>query len=320
MGNELVLAQPRAATLQADVRDLVGEWHAAIDLSVRAGEMAETTSTTYKLGLEKFLTWAERRSVVSESAIQEWIADLREKRFKPSAINTWLAGVRSFFAWAFRTRRIFYNPCDGLKGLKRRGTSQKHIRNILTDREMLRLLKTPDTETPQGKRDMAMISVFAYTAARQSDLQRADLEDLQTTSGRLVLNVQGKGRQEKDEVLVIAHADAEGALRDWLGVRGAKAGPLFTSLSHRSNGERLSLRAIRGLVKDYYAKAGITGAGKTTHSLRHTAITNAIRNGAAIQRVQSMARHQSLTTTSVYYHEVDRLQDPAESHIEYGNT
>jgi hypothetical protein len=31
-----------------------------------------------------------------------------------------------------------------------------------------------------------------------------------------------------------------------------------------------------------------------------------------------MARHASLSTTMIYYHEVDRVEDPAEGYVDYG--
>ena len=62
--------------------------------------------------------------------------------------------------------------------------------------------------------------------------------------------------------------------------------------------------------------AGLTG-NKTTHSLRHTAIANTIRHNAPIQKVKGMSRHSSLDTLMIYYHEVDRLTEPAEKFISY---
>ncbi|MBI5032472.1 MAG: tyrosine-type recombinase/integrase [Chloroflexi bacterium] len=127
-----------------------------------------------------------------------------------------------------------------------------------------------------------------------------------------MLNVRGKGRAEKDEVLVIAHPDAESAMRDWFATRGDDAGALFVSFSNRSRGERLSLRSIRDTVKRYYKSAGVRGYRKTTHSLWHTAITNAVKHGAPVQKVQAMARHANIATTMIYYHETDRVENPAE--------
>lgn len=311
----LTLARPHTATVSADVRELVSDWKAYLDLQARAGEMADTTRRTYEIGLEHFLEWCTDRRTVSNDLVLEWIADLKAEGRKPGTVNTWLAGARSFFSWAFRNRRLSYNPTNGIHGAKRTGTSKRHGREALTDREVLRLLQAPSQDTPEGKRDRAILALMAYTAARSVEVHRADLADLRSESNRLVLHVQGKGRQEADELIVIVRA-AEDVVRDWLAVRGDRPGPLFVSLSNRSHGARLSLRAIRGMVKAHFKTAGVRGK-KTTHSLRHTAITNAVRHGAPVQKVQAMARHADISTTMIYYHETDRIENPAEDFIAY---
>ena len=116
----------------------------------------------------------------------------------------------------------------------------------------------------------------------------------------------------------VAGLAADEALRAWLVQRGKDEGPLFWSLSRQNPGDRLSSRAIRGMVKDRFHLAGVVNGGKTTHSLRHSAISNAIRNGAEPLQVQAMARHQSFETTLGYYHELSRTEKPAEDLIDYG--
>ena len=74
---------------------------------------------------------------------------------------------------------------------------------------------------------------------------------------------------------------------------------------------------MREIVKGYFNKAGIVG-NKTTHSLRHTAITKALQNGVSITRVsKQLARHANIDTTMIYVHEADRMSDPVEEHISY---
>ena len=308
----------RAVALTHDTNEMLSDWLASLDVRVRAGELSDTSRKTYALGAQRFLaSHAPNSNALASDVVLEWLAELRTQGHKPASINTWLAGTRSFFEWAVSAQRIPFNPTLGIRGAKRTGTTRQHSRDELTDTEVKRVLAAPNVSTPEGVRDCALIALMAYTAARSIELHRADLEHLRTEGGKLVLHVQGKGRLQADEVLVITHPDAENALRDWLAIRGDTPGALFVSLSNATRGERLSLRALRGIVKHYYGMAGVHGERKTTHSLRHAAITNAIRHGAPVQKVRAMARHASIETTMIYYHELDRIENPAESFISY---
>lgn len=290
--------------------------------TVAAGTIAGSTAATYQAGVHKFTSWAGESNMgqMSPDVIRQWVTDVRQDA-KPGSVNTWLAGVRNFCGWAVDAGHLPYNPAAGIKGGKRRG-SNKHKRDVLTDAEVRRLLAVIPTDTDAGIRDYALITLMLYTGARTIELHRADVADVRTDGERLQLAVQGKGRDEKDDVVIITHPDAIDAVHKWLAVRrplAGKDGPLFVSLSNKSAGGRLSLSFIRRMVMDYMNAAGIVGAGstKTVHSLRHTAITNAIRNGAPVTAVQAMARHANLATTGIYVHEVARQDNPAEAFIRY---
>ena len=315
----LTVNQPHFLAQSSDISELVNTWRAALNLRVEAGEMSKNTALAYGRGAAKFMTWCKSSGVsdADPDTFRTWKAALLKYGYKPATVNAWLAGVKSLFAWAVENRRLPYNPVEHIKGASRKGTTKKHVREALTDLEVKRVLAAPDATTKAGKRDLAILSLMVYTAARTVEVNRADLADLRTENGRLVLYVTGKGHVEADAVIVVANHKAENALYDWLAVRGNQPGPLFTSLSDRSRGQRLGLRALRMIVKEYFRIAGVHG-NKTTHSLRHTAISKAILKGAPIQKVQSMARHKNIDTTMIYYHEVDRLTNPAEDFIDYG--
>ena len=167
-----------------------------------------------------------------------------------------------------------------------------------------------------GRRDYAMLSLMAYAALRQGEIHRADIEDLRTKGGRQVLWVQGKSSIDKDDFVVLSSI-VEEAIQDWLSVHPWAGGALFVSLANRNRGKRLSLRSIRQIVKERYMEAGVMKPTKTTHSLRHSAISAAIRNGASLTLVQAMARHANINTTMVYFHDTGRLSEPAEDFVVY---
>lgn len=311
--NDLTTTTPGAIQPQ-DIESQLAGWLDWLDLRVSANEISKATANSYAHGARRYLTFATGTNPAEPDTIREWKAELL-KSYKPRSINTWLAGVKSFFGWLAETHRINFDPTQLIKGASRKGQSKKHVRETLTDSEIKRVLALPDPSTPAGARNAAILHTMAYTAVRTVEIYRANLEDLQTRGERLVLAVQGKGSREKDDFVILPPA-AESAIRDWLAIRGKKPGPLFTSLSNRTQGQRLSLQALRALVVGYFKLAGVTG-NKSTHSLRHTAITKMIRAGLSPVKVMSVSRHASVDTLMIYVHDVDRLEDPAENHISY---
>jgi site-specific recombinase XerD len=294
--------------------ELLDRWE-----SYLKSEHAETTQAAYSKGLGLFRVWLQERGSdlqnVTPPDVREWRDELRES-YAVQTVNLRLSAVRRFYAWLIEEGAPILNPAANVRGASRRGKSRRHKRDELSASEVLAVLDTCE-ESELGKRDRGILALMAYCALRTIEVQRADLGDLATRDGRSVLWVRGKGRAEADDFVVLPPA-ADEALRSWLIERGREKGPLFVSLSRQNPGDRLSTRAIRGMVKGRFHLAGVVNGSKTTHSLRHSAISNAIRNGAEPLQVQAMARHQSFDTTLGYYHEVSRTESPAEDLIDYG--
>ena len=281
----------------------------------RVNGAAENTINAYRRGLHRFLGWlAEQGITQPNSADIAAYRDSLKENYSNLTVNLSLSAVRSFYRYLLENGAIGYSPAEGVRGI--RGGKREHKRSELSDSEVLDVLDTCD-DTPQGIRDRAILTLMAYCGLRTIEVQRANLDGLKV-NGRMVLWVQGKGHREADEFVVIPR-DQEPVMRRWLAER-KKLGDdpaLFVSLSKRNQGERLSTRAIRNLVKEHYHAAGVDDDTKTTHSLRHSAITSAIRHGATPMQVQAMARHASFDTTLNYVHEVNRLDSPAEDLIKY---
>jgi site-specific recombinase XerD len=320
MSTNLTLRQPTGSELAETTADLAREW-----LEYERGEGASaSTLTAYQRGLERFIDWVRANGEVvggdiTPQTIRAYKTDLLEQ-YSPQTVNLQLSAVRSFFRFLVNTDRLTHNPASEVKGAKR-PKSRQHKRDALTNGEVVGVLKTCEPGTLEGVRDRAILALMAYCGLREIEIHRANVGNLKTQGERLVLEVHGKGRLEADELVVIP-VSQELAIRSWLAHRltfknHGSDDPLFVSLSNRSRGQRLALRSIRGLVKTRYQAAGVVGEQKTSHSLRHSAITNAIRNGASPMQVQAMARHASFDTTLGYYHEVSRLDDPAEDRVRY---
>jgi len=318
----LTVRAPRGLARSIDPDVLIGEWREDMQARADAGEISPNTVTTYATGMGKFWTWYKGQDTyksVGPRAIRSWIGDMRAAGRKASGVNVRYAGVRAFFAWAVAECGLAYNPTAGVKGTRVSGRG--HKRACLTDHEVLRVLAQPDTQTTEGKRARAILCLMAYTGVRTIEVQRARIGDLHG-NGKLKLWVRGKGHADADEAVYVVNPDLLDALYHWLAVhpRGKDpTAPLFCAIAGRNLGRQLTTRWIRSIVKANYRAAGIVGADKTTHSLRHTLVTNLIRHNVPPTKIMTVTRHRSLDTLLAYAHEVDRDDDPAEAYVNYSN-
>lgn len=299
---------------QLPLDELISSWSNYLKM-----ETSASTRAAYLKALRIFTEWLDGGGLtiatVRPSHIRQWREQF-SKIYAVQTVNLWLSAIRRFYAFLIEEYDApILNPAANVRGASRRGTTRRHKRDELTSSEVRAVLDTCG-DSEQGKRDNAIISLMAYCALRTAEVQRADLVDLQTRDGRTILWVRGKGHSEADDFVVLPKPAVK-SVKAWLKERGKKKGPLFWSLSKQNRGDRLTTRAIRGMVKQRYEMAGVVGLSKSTHSLRHSAISTAIRNGAEPLQVQAMARHKSYDTTLIYYHEMSRTTNPAEDLIEY---
>lgn len=302
--------------------DHVSEWHDYLDLEAKAGQFSEDTVRSYKQGLRKLLEWkspAEQVGIKAQRGwLLEWIAALKAEGKALKTIDLWLTGVRSYFRWMILEDYIQVDPAYKVKAGKH--INGRHKRDRITDEEVERLSNL----TSLSKREKAMIWLMLYTGARGIELHRANIEDLRSGDGNdMLLFVQGKGRQEKDEPLVIAGKPARAAIREYLAElaeRKHTSGPMFvTEKNFDGKPRRISRQTLRADIKNAFKRAGINvNRMKTVHSLRHSAARKALEGGANVRNVQKMLRHNTIQTTEIYVDEARRLTDAAERVISYG--
>ena len=116
-------------------------------------------------------------------------------------------------------------------------------------------------------------------------------------------------RNKKSRKILLDAARAVVAYMQAAGIEEDREGPLFRPTS--PDGLRLERRSLDRktpwrLVKNYCRAVGIEpdrldGRGIGIHSLRKTAINDAIRNGAQMHEVREFAGHSDIRTTELYF-------------------
>ena len=173
--------------------------------------------------------------------------------------------------------------------------------DLLSFDELERLLAAPDTATPRGRRDRAILELLFSTGLRLSELCRLDRY---LDWKRDEFTVRGKG--EKLRVVFLSPA-AKRWLKAYLDGRADAHEALFTSMSREGTAlGRVSPRAVERMIRFYAVKAGIAGKRVTPHSLRHQFATDLLINGADLRSVQELLGHANVSTTQIYTHFTNR--------------
>lgn len=244
----------------------------------------------------------EEPGQVKPRVLRRYLVELEDRQLAASSVQRKLSSVRSFFRFLQREGVIDQHPATGL----RRRRTPRLLPGCLELSEVEELLKAPDRDTPEGRRDRAILE-FMYSAGTRAaetvglDRSRLDLE-------RGLCRVRGKGNKER---LAGVGRYAVRALRDYLQDEqrpGPQPGAGDAVFLNRRGG-RLTTRSLGRIVDKYTALAGITRHA-TPHTLRHSFATHLLDGGADLRAVQELLGHANLVTTQIYTHvSVERLRE-----------
>ena len=266
------------------------------------------TVETYKKALRQFFNYIGVHGIrkPQREDVLAFRDDLKASGLKPTTVQNYITATRIFFKWT-EQEGLYPNIAEHVKGAK---LDKNHKKDYLTSRQAKEVLAGVQTDSEEGLRNYAILSLMVTGGLRTIEVSRADVGDLRTLGENTVLFVQGKGREEKTEYIKIS-APVEKAIRSYLKAREnvEEGQPLFTSTSNNSRGKRITTRTVSGVVKTALKNAGYDSARLTAHSLRHTAITLALLAGREITEVQQFARHANLNTTMIYNHALDQAKN-----------
>ena len=272
------------------------------------------TRKTYQDALKAFFRWlAQAKAPLSPDAVKVY-RDWLRPRCTANTVATYLVALRRFLDHCVQEGVLTQNPALGVRTVRK---PRGHLRHDLSRAQLRRVFERIDRSTPIGQRDFAIVNLMARNGLRVIEVVRANVEDLERVQGRTILRVLGKGRDSRDEFVVLSPLTQE-ILADYLKARGQprREEPMFVSMGLRNVGGRLCTRTIHRRVSGYLQAAGVKSEKISPHSLRHSFVTLAIEGGATLVEAQAAARHRSVQTTMVYFHEHGRLNDPIEDRIE----
>jgi len=232
---------------------------------------------------------------ITKHILRSYLGYLRKEDYLATSINRKIACLKSFFRYLYNQNLISANPTSGLFSLK----TEKRIPRTLNYDIIKEALSLPDTDSPIGRRDQAIMELFYGTGIRLSELSNLKLNDIDFVNG--LIKVTGKGSKQR---LVPLGEMAIRSLKNYLEVRTeflkktiVKDVPTIFLNKH---GKPLSRRSIQRRVAKYLQH--VSANGTNPHILRHSYATHLLDEGADLIAVKELLGHSSLSTTQMYTH------------------
>jgi integrase/recombinase XerD len=260
--------------------------------------LSPNTLQGYRQDLLKLATWLQARSIALPAARRDQLLDFLAAEVRagrsPRSLARYLSGFRQYYRWLVRERQLQEDPTALIESPK----LGRGLPKSISEAQVEQLLQAPDTATPLGLRDRAMLELMYATGLRVSELTQLGLGSLNLNQG--VVRVLGKGDKER---LVPLGEEAQTWMREWLqqgrpGLMGQATAP-EVFVSARKAG--LTRQAFWHMVRRHARTAGIQAA-ISPHGLRHSFATHLLNHGADLRVLQLLLGHSDLSTTQIYTH------------------
>jgi integrase/recombinase XerD len=275
-------------------------------LAVERG-LSINTLDAYSRDLNRYVDYLYKQGIhdISKTSDYHALSYLAEEKKRGQSARSMarnVSALRCFYRFLLQEGVLRTDPLCNLQTPK----IGKKLPSVLSLDEVNRLLETPDTNTPKGRRDQAFLEVLYATGLRVSELVTLSLNDLNLEVG--YIRVFGKGSKER---IVPIGEVAQKKVRLYLEtarpeiLKGRKSSYLFVG----NSGENITRQGFWKMIKKYAKLAGIKKE-ISPHMIRHSFATHLLERGADLRSVQNMLGHVNISTTQIYTHVArERLKD-----------
>ncbi len=245
----------------------------------------------FTAGLRNGKGWA----AIDRTTVLDYMLDLQRKKYAEATVARKVAAVKSFFAFLTAEGLIPQDPTESLASPR----VGKSLPKAISPQQVDELLEQPlRRNTPEAKRDKAMLELMYATGMRVTELVSLDLDSVVLRGAQPYVRCVGKGAKERS---IPIHEHAAEAVQQYL----LEARPrLVRSRAERAlfvnrRGERLTRQGFWLILKSY-ARAANLPEPITPHTLRHSFATHMLKGGAPLRSVQELLGHANISTTQIY--------------------
>ncbi|PJB02228.1 MAG: tyrosine recombinase XerC [Ignavibacteria bacterium CG_4_9_14_3_um_filter_36_18] len=260
------------------------------------------TLVAYSNDLTTFLQFCvdykkEDTEYISDKFLKTFLMFLSDSGLDKKSIARKLASVRGLFKFAFKNRIIKINPAAYISNPK----SQRKLPEVIDEESILRTYKFAEEEDKDPHLVKVIIEILYGCALRVSELCALNRSDLDIVEK--IIRVKGKG--SKMRIVPVGNKSLE-VIKEYLHSR-QNILPDEALLTNKK-GVRIYPRYVRRVTNKYLSQVTDISQ-KSPHTLRHSAATHMLDNGADLKAVKEILGHENLSTTQIYTHvSIERLK------------
>jgi len=212
----------------------------------------------------------------------------------PSRAKLMVAALRSFLHFLYQRGQIATDLAKCVPTVANWEMSE--LPKFLKPEEVESLLQSCDQSSPIGQRDYAVLLLLARLGLRAGEVVHMVLEDINWETGELIV----RGKSVRQDRLPLPQ-DVGEALATYLchGRPHCSSRRVFIRMLAPYQGFSSS-SAIRDIVRRAFGRAGLHRKCKGAHLLRHSLATQMLRQGASLDEIGEILRHQLTHTTEIY--------------------
>jgi len=273
--------------------------------------LSENTVQAYRADVEDFVRFCVGEGIpnareVDEFTMTDYLESCRARELSQRTVQRRLSTLNKLWSFLVRNDEASANPLESMDRPSKRHT----LANFLEVGEVDRLLDAPDTTTPEGLRDRAVLECLYGAGLRVSEL--VSLTGDRINWEREELRITGKGQKQR---IVPIGREAIRWMKKYADEYRREADPRNRSPEFFVNqrGEPLNRQRIWSIVKERSKEVGLSEV--SPHTLRHSFATHLLEGGADLRILQELLGHSDVSTTAdTYLHLGKQVKSAHESY------
>lgn len=267
---------------------------------IKEKNLSNNTIEAYTRDITKFEKFLEIQNLkldsVQEVTLMSYVQELNKLGKSNSSIARNIISIRNFYK--FLARNGILNKISLLE--YEIPKFNRELPDILTVKEVDKLLSAPDINNNKGKRDKAMLELMYGTGIKVSELL-----DLKVDSINLKLNyIKCHGSKGRERVIPIGSYSVQ-FLSNYLEVRDNLNKNKLDFLFFNSSGAKMTRQGFWKIMKAYGRESGIDKE-ITLNTLRHSFAVHLIQNGADMKSIQEFLGYKDIGAAQMYVNVAER--------------